>query len=44
MKLIRFGPIGEEKPGLIINGEYFDVSEIVKDYDEAFLPQMDWKT
>lgn len=36
MKLIRFGPIGEEKPGLIINGEYFDVSEIVKDYDEAF--------
>lgn len=36
MKLIRFGPAGEEKPGLIINGEYFDVSEIVNDYDEKF--------
>lgn len=36
MKLIRFGAIGEEKPGVIINGEYFDVSSIVADYDETF--------
>lgn len=36
MKLIRFGAIGEEKPGVIINGEYFDVSDIVSDYDETF--------
>ncbi len=36
MKLIRFGEIGEEKPGIILNGEYFDVSAIVPDYDEIF--------
>lgn len=36
MKLIRFGEIGEEKPGVILNGEYFDVSSIVTDYDEIF--------
>lgn len=36
MKLIRFGAIGEEKPGVIINGKYFDVSDIVSDYDETF--------
>lgn len=36
MKLIRFGEIGEEKPGIIVNGEYFDVSSIVADYDELF--------
>ncbi len=39
MKLIRFGPAGEEKPGLIINEEYFDVSEIVNDYDEIFFAE-----
>lgn len=36
MKLIRFGEIGKEKPGLIINEQYVDVSSLVKDYDEAF--------
>lgn len=36
MKLIRFGEIGEEKPGVIINNEYFDVSALVSDYNEAF--------
>ncbi|WP_316803782.1 fumarylacetoacetate hydrolase family protein [Pedobacter nototheniae] len=36
MKLIRFGAAGEEKPGVIINEEYYDVSALVKDYDEAF--------
>ncbi|WP_131536906.1 fumarylacetoacetate hydrolase family protein [Pedobacter nototheniae] len=36
MKLIRFGAAGEEKPGVIINEDYYDVSALVKDYDEAF--------
>lgn len=36
MKLIRFGMPGEEKPGVIINENYFDVSSYVKDYDEQF--------
>ncbi|MFD0941338.1 fumarylacetoacetate hydrolase family protein [Pedobacter boryungensis] len=36
MKLIRFGEIGKEKPGVIINNEYFDVSDLVTDYNEDF--------
>ncbi|WP_379091586.1 fumarylacetoacetate hydrolase family protein [Pedobacter sp. UC225_65] len=36
MKLIRFGEIGKEKPGVMINNEYFDVSTLVTDYNEAF--------
>jgi 2,4-diketo-3-deoxy-L-fuconate hydrolase len=36
MKLIRFGELGSEKPGVIINDGYFDVSHLVNDYDEAF--------
>lgn len=36
MKLIRFGMPGEEKPGVIINENYFDVSSFIKDYDEQF--------
>ncbi|POY35742.1 ureidoglycolate lyase [Solitalea longa] len=36
MKLIRFGKAGEEKPGVIINEKYFDVSAFVNDYDEKF--------
>jgi 2,4-didehydro-3-deoxy-L-rhamnonate hydrolase len=36
MKLIRFGEPGTEKPGLYINDKRYDVSHIVKDYDEAF--------
>lgn len=36
MKLIRFGEIGKEKPGVIINNDYFDVSELVADYNEDF--------
>lgn len=36
MKLIRFGAEGQEKPGLIINEQYVDVSAFVNDYDEAF--------
>lgn len=36
MKLIRFGAIGLEKPGVIINDTWFDVSHLVDDYNEAF--------
>jgi 2,4-diketo-3-deoxy-L-fuconate hydrolase len=36
MKLIRFGEAGAEKPGVMIDENYFDVSHLVKDYDEAF--------
>lgn len=36
MKLIRFGEAGAEKPGVIIDDNYFDVSNLVSDYDEAF--------
>jgi 2,4-diketo-3-deoxy-L-fuconate hydrolase len=36
MKLIRFGEVGQEKPGVIINEEYYDVSSFVTDYDEDF--------
>ena len=38
MKLIRFGDIGQEKPGLILDdGRRIDVSAFGQDYDEAFL-------
>ncbi len=36
MKLIRFGETGQEKPGVIINDAWFDVSHLVDDYNEAF--------
>ncbi len=36
MKLIRFGEAGKEKPGVIINEDYFDVSSLVRDYNEDF--------
>jgi 2,4-diketo-3-deoxy-L-fuconate hydrolase len=36
MKLIRFGEAGNEKPGVCINQEYYDVSGFVNDYDETF--------
>ncbi|MFI5453098.1 fumarylacetoacetate hydrolase family protein [Pedobacter sp. UC225_61] len=39
MKLIRFGEIGKEKPGVIINNEYFDVSDVVADYNEDFFSE-----
>jgi 2-keto-4-pentenoate hydratase/2-oxohepta-3-ene-1,7-dioic acid hydratase in catechol pathway len=37
MKLIRYGDIGKEKPGVIINDAWYDVSEYISDYDEKFL-------
>jgi 2,4-diketo-3-deoxy-L-fuconate hydrolase len=37
LKLFRFGPVNQEKPGVILpDGRWVDVSGIVKDYDEAF--------
>jgi 2-keto-4-pentenoate hydratase/2-oxohepta-3-ene-1,7-dioic acid hydratase in catechol pathway len=39
MKLIRFGEINNEKPGLCINGINYDVSAFIKEYDEVFFEQ-----
>lgn len=36
MKLIKFGKPGQEKPGVIIGDKRYDVSHLVKDYDEKF--------
>ena len=36
MKLIRFGEVGFEKPGVIIEDKYYDVSSLVGDYNEEF--------
>ncbi|MEO6548999.1 MAG: fumarylacetoacetate hydrolase family protein [Ferruginibacter sp.] len=36
MKLIRFGEINNEKPGICLEGVHYDVSGFIKDYDEAF--------
>ena len=36
MKLIRFGQEGHEKPGIIINDIWYDVSSVIADYNEAF--------
>ena len=37
MKLIRFGEINKEKPGVLLpDGTKIDVSKFVKDYDEHF--------
>lgn len=36
MKLIRFGEIGKEKPGVLIGDKRFDVSSLVSDFNESF--------
>jgi len=36
MKLIRFGKEGEEKPGVVVDDLYYDVSLLGEDYDENF--------
>lgn len=36
MKLIRYGDAGKEKPGVMINDAWYDVSEYITDYDEKF--------
>jgi len=47
MKLIRFGELGQEKPGVYIDGVNYDVSTFINDYDESFfanggLPHLGW--
>jgi 2,4-didehydro-3-deoxy-L-rhamnonate hydrolase len=36
MKLFRFGDIGQEKPGIIINEKWLNISPYLQDYNEAF--------
>ena len=36
MKLFRFGEIGQEKPGIIIDEKWLNVSPYLQDYNEAF--------
>ena len=36
MKLFRFGEIGQEMPGIIINDKWYDLSNYLDDYDESF--------
>jgi 2,4-didehydro-3-deoxy-L-rhamnonate hydrolase len=36
MKLIRFGKEGSERPGVYLTDKRYDVSHLVRDYDEAF--------
>jgi len=47
MKLIRFGELNKERPGVSINDTLYDVSGFVHDYDELFfanggLPHLAW--
>ncbi len=47
MKLIRFGTLNKEKPGVCIDGINYDVSGFINDYDNAFfgnggLPHLAW--
>ena len=39
MKLIRFGEIGKEKPGVLIGKKRYDVSSIVTDFNENFFEE-----
>ncbi len=36
MKLLRYGPVGHEKPGILLAGQRHDVSAFGEDYDEQF--------
>jgi 2-keto-4-pentenoate hydratase/2-oxohepta-3-ene-1,7-dioic acid hydratase in catechol pathway len=36
MKLVRIGAVGQEKPAIYENGEYYDVSSIFPDFNESF--------
>lgn len=39
MRLVRVGAVNQEKPAVLIDGQYFDVSEFVTDYNEAFFQE-----
>jgi 2,4-didehydro-3-deoxy-L-rhamnonate hydrolase len=36
MKFFRFGDIGQEKPGIIINEKWLNISPYMQDYNESF--------
>src|SRR5262249_45945238 len=36
MKLVRFGDVGKEKPGILLNEKWFDMSSFTEDYGEIF--------
>lgn len=36
MNLLRFGPVGQEKPGVEVDGIRYDTSHLVEDYNEDF--------
>ncbi|GLU57419.1 fumarylacetoacetate hydrolase family protein [Dyadobacter frigoris] len=36
MKLIRYGDQGKEKPGIVLDGSIFDLSEFTEDFNEHF--------
>lgn len=36
MKLFRFGEVGKEKPGVLLEGKHYDASAFGEDYGEAF--------
>jgi len=36
MQLVRIGAFEREKPAVLIDGKYFDVSNYITDYNEAF--------
>ncbi|WP_151089088.1 fumarylacetoacetate hydrolase family protein [Hymenobacter baengnokdamensis] len=36
MLLIRHGQPGHEKPGIVLDGQHYDVSDFAEDYDERF--------
>ena len=36
MQLVRIGAFEQEKPAVLIDGKYFDVSNYIPDYNEAF--------
>ena len=36
MKLLRYGPPGHEKPGILLEGQRRDVAAFGEDYDERF--------
>jgi len=44
MKLIRFGEAGKEKPGVLVDGIYYDASAFIHDYDEDFFAGNGLKT
>ncbi len=43
MKLLRIGAAGQEKPAILWNDSYRDVSSLVSDYDGSFFAGEGWK-